>query len=89
MTFEFDPYKSDSNKHKHGVDFVEIQALWNEVRVEVTSRVANEMRYSTFGLLNGKNYSVAISYRGSIIRIISARPSTENEIIFYEKHKKQ
>ena len=82
-------YKSDSNKLKHGVDFVEIQALWNGARVEVTSKVEDQMRYATLGLFNGNNFTVIISYRGSIIRIISARLSTENEIAFYEKHKKQ
>jgi len=28
MQFEFDPQKSAVNKDKHGIDFVEAQALW-------------------------------------------------------------
>ena len=28
MEFEFDPAKSAANKDKHGIDFVEAQALW-------------------------------------------------------------
>eukprot|EP01036_Dinobryon_divergens_P001263 gene1263-1646_t len=30
MRFEFDPLKSASNKAKHGIDFVEAQALWQD-----------------------------------------------------------
>jgi hypothetical protein len=30
MKFEFDINKSESNKGKHGIDFVEAQALWND-----------------------------------------------------------
>lgn len=28
--FEFDPDKSAANKAKHGIDFVEAQALWDD-----------------------------------------------------------
>ena len=28
MGFEFDRAKSDSNRAKHGIDFVDVQALW-------------------------------------------------------------
>jgi hypothetical protein len=28
MNFEFDPKKSDANKNKHGIDFIEAQELW-------------------------------------------------------------
>ena len=30
MEFEFDPIKSDLNKEKHGIDFIEAQTLWND-----------------------------------------------------------
>ena len=30
MDFEFDPKKSDINKSKHGIDFYEAQALWDD-----------------------------------------------------------
>lgn len=29
-TFEFDSAKSESNRSKHGMDFVEAQGLWND-----------------------------------------------------------
>ena len=31
--FEFDTRKNDSNKAKHGIDFVEAQALWKSKHV--------------------------------------------------------
>jgi hypothetical protein len=30
VDFEFDPQKSQSNKLKHGIDFEEAKALWND-----------------------------------------------------------
>jgi uncharacterized DUF497 family protein len=30
MGFEYDSEKSAENKHKHGVDFEEAQALWSD-----------------------------------------------------------
>jgi uncharacterized protein len=29
-SFEFDPAKSESNRSKHGIDFVEAQGLWDD-----------------------------------------------------------
>lgn len=37
--FEFDDTKSQSNKSKHGIDFVEAQALWfDDRRMERAAR---------------------------------------------------
>ena len=30
MEFEFDPDKSVSNRRKHGIDFLEAEALWSD-----------------------------------------------------------
>ena len=30
MKFEYDPDKSAANREKHGIDFDEAQALWND-----------------------------------------------------------
>jgi uncharacterized protein len=32
VEFEFDEARSRANKAKHGIDFVEAQVLWEEVR---------------------------------------------------------
>jgi hypothetical protein len=33
VKFEFDPQKSETNKAKHGIDFIEAQALWKSKHV--------------------------------------------------------
>ena len=39
MQFEFDEDKSRSNGTKHGIDFVEAQALWlDDMLIEVPAR---------------------------------------------------
>jgi uncharacterized DUF497 family protein len=44
--FEWDPAKSTANKAKHGIDFEEAQAIWDDAdRVEIpVRRLTNEMR---------------------------------------------
>jgi uncharacterized DUF497 family protein len=42
-TFEFDPAKSIANKSKHGIDFIEAQALWEDAnRLEAPARSTTE-----------------------------------------------
>ena len=85
MHFEFDPRKSDSNKAKHGIDFVEVQALWKSKHVLLGAKDALEKRYMIIGRIGTQHWSAIITYRGGIIRIISVRKSTATEIETYEK----
>jgi uncharacterized protein len=83
--FEFDSNKSESNKQKHGIDFIKIQELWNDSdRVEVPARTEDEPRYLIIGKIENIIWSVIITYREDTIRIISARRSREREVIIYE-----
>ncbi len=86
MIFEFDEDKSRSNKLKHGVDFHEIQILWDDLDVlEIPAKsVQDEGRYLVIGKINEKHWSVVITYRDNSIRIISARRSRKREILYYE-----
>jgi len=83
--FEFDTRKSDSNKAKHGIDFVEAQALWKSKHVLLGAKDALEKRYMIIGRIGTQHWSAIITYRGGIIRIISVRKSTATEIETYEK----
>ena len=85
MQFEFDPRKSDSNKAKHGIDFVEAQALWKSKMVLLGAKDALEKRYMAIGTIGSEHWSAIITYRGGTIRIISVRKSTPSEIDTYEK----
>lgn len=85
MEFEFDPAKSASNKAKHGIDFVEAQALWQDdglVDVPVVS--AGEPRFLVIGRLEGKCWTAVCTLRGEAVRIISVRRSRTTEAMFYE-----
>jgi uncharacterized protein len=83
--FEFDINKSESNKHKHGIDFIKIQAIWEDSdRVEIPARTEDEPRYLIIGKIENIIWSVIITYREDKIRIISARRSREREVIIYE-----
>ena len=84
MGFEFDEQKSRANKAKHGIDFVEAQALWaDDALVEVPARSGTETRYLVVGLMDGKHWSAFITY-GQTIRLISVRRSRPEEVAIYE-----
>jgi uncharacterized DUF497 family protein len=85
VEFEFDPQKSESNKAKHGIDFVEAQAIWRSKHVLLGAKDAFEKRYLVIGTIGEEHWSAIITYRGARIRIISVRKSTAAEIHTYEK----
>ncbi len=84
-TFEFDETKSQANLLKHGIDFVDAQALWNDPRLlEIPAKTEDEPRYLMIGLINGKHWSAVITYRNTNIRLISVRRSRTEEETLYE-----
>ena len=85
MEFEYDPKKSAANKHKHGIDFVEAQALWDDADLlEIPARTEDEPRFLVIGLIAGRHWSGVITYRGECIRIISVRRARKEEVEAYE-----
>ena len=85
MEFEFDPWKSVSNKSKHGVDFHEAQTLWDDPDlIEIPLRTSDEARFLVIGKISEKAWSGIITYRSSKIRIISVRRSRKEEVDIYE-----
>jgi len=85
MDFEFDPKKSAANKEKHGIDFVEAQALWDDPdRLEVPARTSDEKRFMLIGRIEGKHWSAVFAPRADRIRIISVRRSRKQEAQAYE-----
>ena len=91
MSFDYDSAqhllgkKSRANFEKHGIDFEEAQALWNDHNlIEIPAKVVDEPRYMVVGRISGRHWSAVITYRGENIRIISVRRSREEEIELYE-----
>jgi len=86
MNFEFDPLKSDANLRKHGIDFLEAQALWRDpALVEIPARTLDEPRFLVIACLQGRHWSAVITYRQQSIRLISVRRSRPDEVQLYEK----
>ena len=81
MRFEFDPAKSAANKVKHGIDFVEAQAIWTDSdRLEIPARSTNEPRYQVIGQIAQTTWSATVTYRHEeAIRLISVRRASANE----------
>ena len=85
MEFEWGESKRESNIRRHGIDFVDVSALFEGLTVTVEdTRVAyGEPRYITIGLLQGRVIVVVHTERKDKIRIISARKATKYEEITY------
>ena len=86
MKFEFDSEKSDNNKKKHGIDFLDAQALWDDPDyIIIPAKTIDEPRFLVVGKIEDKHWSGVITYRDeSVVRIISVRRSRKEEIDIYE-----
>ncbi len=85
MEFEYDEAKSQANKEKHGMDFVEAQLLWlDDMLIEIPARTSDEPRFLVVGRIAGKHWSAVITYRDDRIRLISLRRSRREEVEIYE-----
>jgi len=85
MECEFDETKSQSNREKHGIDFVEAKELWEDPqRLEILARTEDEPRYLVIGKIEDKHWSAVMTYRNEKIRIISVRRARKEEVAIYE-----
>ena len=85
MEFEFDQHKSQANKRKHGLDFVEAQVLWDDPELlEIPLESEDEPRLLVIGLIGSKHWTAIITYRQTRVRLISVRQSRVDERELYE-----
>lgn len=83
--FEFDEAKSKTNLEKHGIDFVQAQALWEDADLlEIPATTVDEPRFLLIGMIETKHWSAVVTYRSERIRIISVRRSRAEEVTLYE-----
>ena len=85
MNYEYDRYKSESNKQKHGISFEEAKNLWLVDNVVLPAITRGEKRYMIIGVINGLYFSCIFTVRGDKTRIISCRRSRENERRIYNE----
>ena len=85
MKFEFDSEKSDNNTKKHGINFLDAQALWDDSDyIIIPAKTIDEPRFLVVGKIEDKHWSGVITYRDESVRIISVRRSRKEEIDIYE-----
>lgn len=83
--FEYDDDKSQANLEKHGIDFLDAQALWEDPDLlEIRAKCDDERRYLIIGLTGAKHWSAVVTYRNGTIRLISVRRSRRKEVELYE-----
>ena len=87
MEFEWDEAKRESNLLKHGIDFVDVENVFEGETVTIPDARLDygEDRFITLGLLKGRVVVIVHTETADIIRIISARKATRNEEISYFK----
>jgi len=85
VIFEFDTVKSKNNQKKHGIDFIEAQALWSDPDLlEIPAKTTDEKRFLVIGKIGEKHWSGIITYRDDNIRIILVRRARDEEVELYE-----
>jgi uncharacterized DUF497 family protein len=85
VQFEYDPHKSAANKTKHGIDFDEARALWDDpLLLEAPARTEDEPRFLAIGRIGGRHWSAVFVRRGESVRLISMRRARKQEIEHYE-----
>jgi uncharacterized DUF497 family protein len=81
MRFEWDKKKRLINIRKHGIDFVDVPAIFELDTVTVIDDrfEYGETRYQTLGLLKARVIMVVHTEYETVIRIISARKANNYE----------
>ncbi len=85
MRFEYDPDKSAANRERHGIDFEEAQALWDDPHlIEASANVTVGPRFLAVGMIGARHWTAVFTYREGRVRIISVRRPRGEGIASYE-----
>jgi uncharacterized protein len=81
MDFEWDENKRISNLKKHGVDFIDAAALFENWHISNVSGSIDygEVRLKALGLVDGEILCVIYTLRGERYRLISAHTAGKND----------
>ncbi|MCX7066394.1 MAG: BrnT family toxin [Methylococcales bacterium] len=87
MRFEWDEAKNRSNIQKHGIDFNDATDLFKHPLLSLIDSRENygEERWIGIGLLRHIIAVVVYTECDDVIRLISARKATKNEVHLYEQ----
>lgn len=81
MEVEFDPDKDAANIRNHGISLS--RAVDMDVVAAVDSSRSNEIRFRSYGFIDGKAYCLVHTVRGEKIRLISLRRTHAREMKKY------
>lgn len=85
MEFEYDSLKSEANKKKHGINFIQAQVLWkDQKRVVIPAKTIDEKRYILIAKKRMRVWTAIYTMRSHKIRIISVRRARREEVQLYE-----
>lgn len=82
MNFEWDNNKNATNIANHKISFLEAAEIFSfeDTVITLSNNHGNDvLRHKAIGNLKGKFYTVIFTYRGDLIRIISARRARKDE----------
>lgn len=81
MRFEWDEEKRKSNLRKHGIDFADVEKVFESEHFTISDERFDygEIRYVTLGFIGGRVIYTAYTENGNVRRIITARKATKNE----------
>lgn len=90
MKIEYDTAKNTQNIAKHGVSFEQVAELdWSSVVSQPDTRKEyGEVRVLSYGMINGRLYTLIWTARNDNIRPISFRKANKKEGSKYEKRTK-
>jgi uncharacterized DUF497 family protein len=90
VEFEYDPAKNERNKVKHGFDFENAKALWDDPRaLRIELDYKEEQRFGLIAKLQDKLWIAICTTRFERIRIISVRRARPDESERYEQEQSQ
>jgi len=88
MHFEWDDEKNEINIRKHGIDFTDAVDIFNYpyLTLKDESRIYDEERWIAIGCFNFLiGVVIYTEPKENLIRVISARKATSNEVRRYEQ----
>jgi uncharacterized DUF497 family protein len=86
MSIEWDELKRRSNLEKHGLDFLDVSAVFEAPHVVVPSAYGgDEERFLAIGLFEDRFVTVVYTTRGDSLRVISFRRARYEERQRYQE----
>lgn len=88
--FKWDEVKAESNRRKHGVGFEQAVSAFDDPCALVRYDAAysqEEDRFHLLGMVGTTLVLLVVFTEQDVIRIISARKATRQEVRYYEQHR--